>query len=204
MKYIFFGGAFDPIHIDHLNKARQVLDATGYKSLYFMPTYQHVWGKKTVDANHRMLMLRAAIKDFGDDRMWISMAEVVEKLTGPTIETLEHLFQASVYIRGSATPSNSAYLIGMDQAIVMHQWERWEDLINLIPIIVMTRGAEPLEEIKKSGVDWFLKPPHQHVKAYGTGVSSSRIRRDIKRGKLDSDHLTPNTLTYIKEHVLYV
>jgi nicotinate-nucleotide adenylyltransferase len=204
MKYIFFGGAFDPVHVDHLSKAKQVLDKTGYESLFFMPTYQHVWGKKTADANHRKLMLRAAINDFGDERIWLSLVEIVHKMSGPTIETLERLFKESVYIRGGATPSNSAYLIGMDQALVMDSWERWEELINLLPFIVMSRGQEPVEEIAEFGVDWFLKPPHQYVKVTGTGVASARIRLDIKRGKLNPDRLTPSTLAYIKEHGLYV
>jgi len=29
MKYIFYGGAFDPPHVDHINKAQQALDAIG-------------------------------------------------------------------------------------------------------------------------------------------------------------------------------
>jgi len=195
MKYIFFGGAFDPVHVGHLNKAKQVLDATGYESLFFMPTYK---GGKTADANHRKLMLRAAIKDFGDERIWLSLLEIVEKLTGPTIETLEHLFKASEYIKGGATPSNSAYLIDMNQALVIDEWERWKELINLIPFIVMYRSQESVEES-----DWFSKSPHQCVKVTSTHASSIYIRQNIRKGTLNPDYLTPSTLAYIKEHGLY-
>ncbi len=201
MKYILFGGAFDPVHIDHLNKAKQVLDITGYDRMLFVPTYKHVWSKKTTSPAHRIHMLSRALLDFADHRINITLFEVVNEIKGPTIDTLKRLFGPGSLHYEHLTPDNTAYLIGMDQAIVMNQWDRWEELIDLVPFIVMSRGLEPVE---KCSVDWFLNPPHQYVKVTGTGVSSSHIRRDIKNGTISPEHLTPKTLTYIKEHGLYV
>ncbi len=192
MRYIIFGGAFDPIHMDHLNKARQVLDITGYDKLMLMPTYEHIWNKKTASPVHRIAMLREALSDFADPRIQRSLFEVARRIKGPTIDTLKMLFNY-----GDMTPNNTAYLIGMDQANIMYKWERWEELINLIPFLIMTRG----DYLK---ADWFLKPPHRYVRVTGTDISSSKIRRSIKDGTLDPKYLTPNTLTYIKEHELYV
>jgi len=202
MKYILFGGAFDPIHVDHLSKAKQVLDATDYDRLLFMPTYEHIWGKGTEHPVHRIAMLLEALSDFKDGRIWLTLFEISYKVKGPTIDTLKKLFESKIY--DYLTPDNTAYLIGMDQALVMNRWDRWEELTSLIPFIVMTRGLEPTEDMVKLGCDWFLKPPHQYVKVSGTGVSSSRIRRDIKNNTIGPGHLTPKTLTYIKEHELYV
>lgn len=199
MKYILFGGAFDPIHVDHLNKATQVLDCTEYDRLLLMPTCDHVWNKNTISPADRVAMLIQALSDCTDDRIWMTLFEIVHGIKGPTIDTLKMLFESDEYEH--LTPENTAYLIGMDQAIVISQWNRWKELLDLIPFIVMSRGLEPVENL---GYDWFLNPPHQYVKAIGTGVSSSRIRRDIKNGTVNPEHLTPNTLTYIKEHELYV
>ncbi|KKM28007.1 hypothetical protein LCGC14_1568970 [marine sediment metagenome] len=195
MRYIIFGGAFDPIHTDHLNKASQVLDATGYDRLLFMPTYKHIWDKKTADPAHRVAMIYEALSDFADHRIWSTLFEIVYKVKGPTIDTLKMLFKSEIY--DYITPDNTAYLIGMDQAIVIDRWERWEELINLIPFLVMTRGG-------RLKADWFLKPPHRYVNVTGTDISSSDIRQDIKNNRLNPEHLTSSTLTYIKEHELYV
>jgi nicotinate-nucleotide adenylyltransferase len=202
MRYIIFGGAFDPVHTDHLNKCKQVLDITGYDQLLFMPTYEHIWGKKTASPVHRMAMLNEALSDFADPRIQSSLFEVACRIKGPTIDTLKMLFESEGY--KDISPNNTAYLIGMDQALVMDAWERWEELINLVPFIVMSRRSEPVEEILRGNCDWFLKPPHQYIKVTGIGVSSSNIRQDIEDGIINPDHLTPSTLTYIKEHELYV
>lgn len=200
-KYVLFGGAFDPVHVDHLNKAKQVLDSTEYDRLLFMPTYKHVWSKKTADPSHRMRMLSRALLDFADPRINMTLFEVVNEIESPTIDTLKMLFGPGSLHYEHLTPDNTAYLIGMDQAIVIDRWDRWEELIDLIPFIVMSRGLEPVEDMR---CDWFLKPPHQYVKATGTGVSSAHIRRSIKAHTLNPEHLTPKTIAYIKEHELYV
>ncbi len=194
MRYILFGGAFDPIHVDHLNKAKQVLDITGYDRLLLMPTYEHVWNKKTASPVHRVAMLGEALSDFADPRIQRSLFEVARRVKGPTIDTLKMLFESECC--SDISSNNTAYLIGMDQANIMYQWERWEELINLVPFIVMTRG-----DLLKA--DWFLKPPHRYVRVTGTDVSSSDIRLHLKNHTLDPKYLTPSTLTYIKEHELY-
>lgn len=202
MRYIIFGGAFDPIHMDHLNKSKQVLDITGYDRLLLMPTYKHVWDKKTVSPSHRVAMLLKALMDFKDPRIRLGFFEIVYRIKGPTIDTLKMLFKSKHY--GDMTPYNTSYLIGIDQAVVINKWERWEELINLIPFIVISRENYHIEAIKKGGAAWFLEPPHQHVEVSGNYISSSCIRQNIKKNKLNPEHLTPNTLTYIKEHELYV
>ncbi len=201
MKRIIFGGAFDPIHIDHMNKSKQVLDITKYDRLILMPTYEHIWGKETAHSMHRISMIIDSIRDVGDDRIWIDAFEIIHRISGPTIDTLKMLFEPySVY-----SPDNTVYLIGMDQALVMHTWERWEELIDLIPFIVMSRGEDMGEDLlEECGVDWFLHPPHKYVKTIGTDISSSKIRHDIKSNTLDPKYLTPSTLDYIQEHGLYV
>ena len=194
MRYIIFGGAFDPIHMDHLNKCKQVLDITGYDQLLLMPTYEHIWNKKTASPLHRIGMLLEALKDFKDPRIQLGFFEISYRIKGPTIDTVKMLFKSKYY--SDMTPNNTAYLIGMDQANIMYKWERWEELINLIPFLVISRG----DYLK---ADWFLKPPHLYVNVSGTDVSSSNIRQDIKNNKLNPEHLTPGTLNYIKEYELY-
>ena len=201
MRYIIFGGAFDPIHMDHLSKCKQVLDITGYDRLLLMPTYKHVWGKKTAILSHRVAMLLKALADFKDPRIRLDLFEIVHRIKGPTIDTLKMLFKR--HYRGM-TPNNTAYLVGIDQAILINLWDRWGQLVDLIPFIVISRGDYKINSIKKSGLAWFLEHPHQYVEVTGFQVSSSGIRQDIKKNKLNPEHLTPNTLTYIKEHELYV
>lgn len=192
IKYILFGGAFDPIHMSHLQKVQQVLDIAKYDKALFMPAYRHQWGKKMADVEHRINMVSHAIEDFEDDRMCLSTFEIDHKLSGSTFEMIQRLFQSEEF-----TPKNVAYLIGMDHANLMNKWDNWQRLINAVPFIVMNRVGVSIKQ------DWFFRWPHRLIDSAGALMSSTEIRSKLKTGGKISE-LTPNTLKYIQEHGLYV
>lgn len=200
-KIILFGGAFDPPHMGHLIKAQHILDMTGYDQLEFVLTYKNAWDKQMTDTPHRAEMLLTALKDFGDSRIVTNFLECAF-MSGTTIDFVEELFRD---IEGYG-PENTVFLIGMDQANLIHEWERWEELTNLIPFFVMNRGGE------EPKADWFLKPPHRMIYTNGIPMSSSKIRTQIKNNIFNNKfsdyenvktYLTPNTYKYIKERKLY-
>ena len=192
MKYIIFGGAFDPIHRSHLHKAQQTLNTTNYDRVLFMPAYGHRWGKKMTSPSHRAAMVDIAIKDFKDERLQLSMFEIDHKFNGSTLFMIRELFLDEDF-----TPQNVAYLIGMDHANLIEDWDGWEDLIDTVPFIVMNRVGVP------SLTEWYMKWPHHMVYSAGESMSSTEVRRKLK-AKEEINELTPNTLKYIEEHELYV
>ena len=195
MKYLIFGGAFDPIHKSHLEKAAQALDMIEYDTALLMPAYGHVFGKQMALSSHRCNMVDKAIKDFGDDRLKPSIFEIVHNLSGATIDTITLLFHT---VGEVFNPTTTAYLIGMDHANEIDKWERWEELIKLIPFVVINRGGVvPTRQ-------WYIHPPHQMIYTNGTPLSSTQIRKDLKAGVSVVDKLMPSTIKYIEEHELYV
>lgn len=192
MKYIIFGGAFDPIHIGHLHKAQQVLNATGYGSVLFMPAYDHQFDKSMTPSIHRAMMVGCALSDFKDHRLATSSFEIINGLNGSTMEMFRLFFKES-----GLSPDEVGYLIGMDQANLIDKWDQWEELISTVPFIVTNRAGVKMEK------DWFLKRPHRFIYTPKMDISSTDIRRKLKSGE-DVRELTAKTLWYIKEHELYV
>jgi len=192
-KFLVFGGSFDPVHIGHLNKAKQTLDMTNYDMVLIMPSYKHLWGKKMTDPEHRCNMINRALNDFGDHRLKLFPFEIDHQMSGATIETVKLLFSLNTDMNKNTT----TYLIGMDHANAIDQWTNWEELISIIPFIVMNRVSIP------SLTDWYMTWPHRMVYSDGWAISSTEIRRKLKAGE-EVNELTPNILKYIKENDLYV
>ena len=55
-----FGGSFDPPHVGHVLLATWALSAGGIDRLIVVPTFAHVFGKKSAPFEDRVTMARAA------------------------------------------------------------------------------------------------------------------------------------------------
>jgi len=193
MKYLIFGGAFDPIHKGHLHKITEALNILKYDKAIIMPTYKNMFGKEMTLGLTRCIMVQKALGDFGDDRLELSTFEVANELTVSTFKVLRRLLKETDLHRHYV-----AYVIGSDQAKLIDKWVNWEELLELIPFVVMVRNID--DQIPKV----FFKKPHKILVKKIYPVSSTEIRNALKRGIKPHDLLTKNTLKYIEENELYV
>lgn len=193
IKCLLFGGAFDPIHFGHLYKISEVLDILKYDRAIFIPTYKNMFGKKMAPGFARCAMIQKAINDFGDNRLKLSKFEIKHKLKANTFVVLTKLLQ-----NVDLSKYKMSYVIGSDQAVLIHKWGNWEKLLQLLPFVVMTRSLND----KIPSV--FFQHPHKVVKIKPVNISSTKIRQLIRSGDIPNNLLTKNTLKYIRENALYV
>jgi nicotinate-nucleotide adenylyltransferase len=193
MKYLIFGGAFDPIHKGHLHKISEALNILKYNKALIMPTYKNMFGKEMTPGWMRCLMVQKALNDFGDNRLELSDFEVINRIKASTFEVIHRLLKET-----GIDKHYNAYVIGSDQAKLINKWNRWEELLDLIPFVVMVRSID--DEIPSL----FFKKPHKVLINRACPVSSTEIRDIIKQGDKPYDLLTTNTLKYIEENDLYV
>lgn len=191
MKYLIFGGAFDPIHKGHLHKASYVRRLLGFNRVLIMPTYKNMFGKEMTPATERVNMLKQALIDHGDCNLLISEFETRNKLDKCTYDILK------LWLSMDRTEGAYSYLIGGDQARAIDKWMHWEKLIKLIPFVVVTR------DLDDSIPSLFYNKPHKVVVSTSYPISSTKIREQIRDG-VEPEGLTPNTLNYIKRNKLYV
>jgi nicotinate-nucleotide adenylyltransferase len=203
-RWIFFGGGFNPPHLGHFEKARAILDRIPDSVIIFLPTYNNPWSKPLEKFGHRTNMILYSLDDLDPvigkhlpARMFISLFEHVYcealKATVDVVKLLKRRFP-------DADPDRMSYLIGHDQADLMDKWSRWEELIELIPFIVVSRGG--YEENK---MDWYRKEPHLFLNApvEHDSLSSTQIREQLKQERF-SPYVTTSTLNYIRRNNLYV
>jgi nicotinate-nucleotide adenylyltransferase len=199
--WIIFGGAFDPPHLGHFEKAIALAEMLPEAVVLLMPTYKNAWDKPLTTFEHRLAMIWATMRDFDDViaiqtmcQLFISSYEKVHEINGPTIEVVRQLRRTHGF------PGKISYLIGHDQADLIDKWSDWEELITLIPFIVVSRKG-----YEENRLNWYRKEPHLflNIPVKHDDVSSTEIRAQIKKAQY-SQYVTPSTLSYIRRNELYV
>ena len=135
-----FGGSFDPPHVGHLLAAAYVLATEPVDELWFLPVFEHPFGKRFAGPfAHRALLCEAAVASLGLARARVSRLE--EELAavggeGRTVDLLEHLHRARPGDR-------FALVLGSDLLAESPQWKRFDRVQELARLIVLERGGHP-------------------------------------------------------------
>ena len=156
-----FGGSFDPPHLGHAMVSTWALVTLPIDELWWVPTYQHAFGKRSSDFELRAELCERALRHFRDVRLSRIEAELGgESRTIDTLEALGERFESVDF----------ALVIGADLLDELPSWKRYEDLCRF-PIHVVGRGS--LAGIGASGAGPPLSIPD---------VSSSAVRAAFARG----------------------
>ncbi len=168
MSYAVFGGSFDPVHHGHLFIADEVINGFGYDRVIFVPAYRnpHKEQAPSADEEDRLVMLQAAVADRPEFE--VEEYELEQKGASYTINTVEYLLN-----RYPDEP-RPGLIIGDDLTPSFSQWERVEELRQLVDILVAYR--EGGEELTAVG-------PHRRIDNAPLPVSSSEVRARIRSGR---------------------
>jgi nicotinate-nucleotide adenylyltransferase len=129
------GGTFDPVHFGHLRPALEVQEALALEELRLIPCHipPHR-GQPHASAAQRVAMLEAAVQAHPAFR--IDTRELQRHGPSYTFDTL-------VSLREDLGDTGICLLMGMDAFGDLTTWHRWNELIDLCHLVVMTRpGAD--------------------------------------------------------------
>jgi nicotinate-nucleotide adenylyltransferase len=207
------GGTFDPVHLGHLRAAEEALEALGLDRVLFIPAASppHKSQKGIEDFEHRWELLKLAIAD----QPQFEASDLERRLPGKsyTVVTLRRLHE--ILPEGSQL----FFLVGMDAFLELHTWWHYRELFELSNLVVLRRPGheeEWIPEFLREHVSplyvWnaesgaFVHPrmlPVSVVRNTYLGISSTRIRWLVGRGK-SIRYLVPHeVLRYIAERRLY-
>lgn len=191
-----FGGTFDPIHLGHLIAAQSVKEIRNLEKIIFIPSFISPFkaGKKISESNHRLKMLKLAIKDI--PYFDFSDIEIKAKKISFTVDTLEIL---------SKKYKNIELIIGMDNLLDFHLWKDPGRILELSKLIVLRRkfGMYYAQEKKYN----FKKNKFYRSAIFAEtpliDISGKEIRRRVKNN-LPINFLVPkNVKEYIYKFNLY-
>ena len=186
MKVGLFGGSFDPIHIGHIELAKEAIEQLDLDEFYFIPTKHNPWKNNSIASDEdRVKMIEIAIRD--EEKLHIERVELdwPDEEKNYTIKTIKVLKNAHPDV-------DYYYFMGMDQVCHYHEWKKAKKLSKKVQLVAFNRGGYPdkHENLKKFN---FIKIDNSSVLASSTEIREGNI------AMLDGD-----VLRYISSHGLYL
>ena len=185
-----FGGTFNPVHHGHLLMGQEAAVRLDLDRVLFVPANRQPLkrGPGLADVSHRVAMLRLATR--GNPRFAVSQEEVKRAGVSYTVSTLEILSETN---RGDLF-----FVMGQDSLDEFFRWRDPERILKLARLVVVPRGDRDLPALSPA-----VRRRIIYVKPPRIGISSTEIRRRLKRG-LPVRYWTPDAVvSYIARHGLY-
>lgn len=209
------GGTFDPVHYGHLRAAEEALETLHLDRILFIPAASppHKSPKAIQDFGHRWEMLRLAV----GDHPRFELSDLEERMPGKsytvmTLRALHGLMERDAECR-------LFFLVGMDAFLELNTWWRYRELFELSSLVALRRPGHPEEALegflkdhvsplyaRQVGSDVFVHPrllPVYVLSNTYLGISSTRIRWLVARGKSIRYLVPREVLRYIAEKGLY-
>lgn len=181
------GGTFNPPHIAHLVIADQVCQQLGLDKVFFMPAAipPHVDEKKTIDAKHRLTMVKKAIQD--NPKFDVETIEIERGGKSYTYDTMVELTEQN--------PDTEYYfIIGTDMVNYLPKWYKIDELQQLVQFVGVKRPGYIIDSVY----------PIISVDVPEIEISSSILRRKLATNCSVNYLIPPNVLEYIHQEGLYV
>lgn len=180
MRVALFGGSFNPPHVGHLLATNYVYATQGVDEVWWMPAWNHPFGKALEPFEHRVAMCREIAKDASG---WFQVSEVERDVGGEgrTVDTLAFLTKRH--------PEHAFTLvIGSDIVKDLPHWKDFARIQQLARVLVLYRAGHP-----SPGA---VGPPLAEV-------SSTEVRELLARGEMPTELVHARALEYARQHKMY-
>ena len=208
VKVALYGGAFNPIHNDHIGVAKFVLETSGeFDEVWLLPAFHHMYGKDMASPENRLEMCRLAAEC--DKRIKVFDYEIRNKMAGETYNLFKRLKEE----KELTEKYQFSMIIGLDNANTFDKWVNYEELERIARFVVVPRVGV----VRDVDVNWYLKPPHVFLNAEKNKIgnlSSTEVRNLFKKlkkvrnkGRIHEEILRkidPKVFDYIHKNNLYV
>lgn len=203
-----FGGTFNPVHFGHLRSALELKQAFNLEQVRMIPCGNPPHRERpVVSAEHRLSMLRLALDSACVDGLIADDRELNRPELSFTVDTLSSLIDEFA----DKTP---LLFVGVDAFAGFTQWHRWEAILELASIVVITRpGAEisnaSTQLLKEREVVSFEGRDEKMVghimlrQLTQLDISSTAIRDSIQQQSDPTFLLPAVVMDYIRVHKLY-
>lgn len=202
------GGTFDPVHLAHLRCAVELQEYLRLTELRFVPCRQPPHrAMPAAEPAQRLAMLRLAL----EGQAGVAIDERELRRAGPSymVDTLESL-------RRELPMQPLCLIVGLDAFVQLHTWHRWERLIELAHIAVMTRPG--LRSAPGGAVAALMErclaedPQALHAAPAGRvilcpvtrlEISATQVRELVGQGRSPRYLVPGRVLDYIRREGLY-
>ena len=146
------GGSFDPAHAGHVHITKVALKRFGLdRVIWLVSPGNPLKTKGPAPLDARMTHARAMMQD---PRVLVSdiEAQIGTRYTAETIDTLQARYPGVRFV----------WLMGADNLQQFHRWERWQDILQSVPMGVLARPG-----FRRSGLHARTARQYRHARIPG-------------------------------------
>jgi nicotinate-nucleotide adenylyltransferase len=216
-----FGGTFNPVHLGHLRAAVEVREGFELDEIFLIPADlppHKVSGEVAASAD-RLQMLILALG--AETNLKVSDVELNRPGPSYTIDTVQHFQQ-------TLPAKTQLYLImGLDAFLELDTWKSYRKLLAQIPFIIINRpnAVDRQSGVPRKIVDDFISAKLSGDYSYSASrsaylarhqkpiyvfevtaldISSTKIRRQISKGRSINYLVPPTVAEYIRTKGIYL
>lgn len=191
MRYGFLSGIFDPVHLGHLLMAEAAGELLNLDRVIFVPTGSppHKDGGTVLPIDHRLAMLRLATR--GNRKFRLSTIEASTDERSYSVETIRKL-------RQKYEKDDLFWIIGSDNLRNLSSWREPDAIFGLCSLAVYPRHQFEPNSAEKKYVDRAII-----LNAPMVDISSSIIRKHLKKGRSIRYMVPQNVIRYITDEKIY-
>src|SRR5262245_2470528 len=177
MRVALFGGSFNPPHVAHQLAALYVLETAAVDELWFVPAYEHAFGKPLAAFEDRLAMCELAAAALGPRARVSDVERAIggRSLTLRTVRRLAELHPDHAF----------SLVIGSDLTGDVATWYRGDELAKTLPFIIVARPGG----VGRAGAEAGAAP----ASVVMPEVSSTAVRAALAAGK-PVDALVPRAV----------
>ena len=194
------GGSFNPIHYAHLSMATCAHEQFKIPEILIMPTAATYYkdGSALIDSEPRMDMIRLAINEIdAGDYMKPSYIDLDRGGITYTYDTIKDL---------KKTYDKIYFIIGTDSLMYIDRWQKAESFLPECTLLVALRNGDTEDDVNAQR-EYLINDYGAEIFFLNTKIiplSSSDIRKRIKRKQSVKGMLPDSVIDYIMDNKLYI
>ena len=186
-----FGGAFDPIHSEHVHLVKQAIEQLGLTRVLVVPSFHAPHKLTSTSYQDRVAMAELAFADVPE----VEISLIESEIEGNT-------YSAVVLPKLAEKVGGFVHLVGGDSLLAIESWYRPQEVLRY-PVAVFARGdqRDRLVEFAAHLEDKFGAQV-MVLQSEGEPISSTDIRLSLAVGRRPQG-LADSVYSYITAHGLY-
>lgn len=161
------GGSFNPAHKGHLHIAKLAIANFGLDCVWWLITPQNPL-KDVKDAAPYEERFASVEKIIAGEPNMVATHLESELATRYTYETV-------VELKKAFPQTDFLFICGMDNAVIFHKWDRWQDLVQELPIVFIARTKMDAPAQDSPLRQFTDIPHHEEANGFATNLTKSGI-----------------------------
>jgi nicotinate-nucleotide adenylyltransferase len=157
------GGSFDPAHAGHAHLTREALKRFGLDRVWWLVSPGNPLKARQPAPMAERLARASAVMDHPKVVITDIEARLGTRYTAETLEALMALYPGVRFV----------WLMGADNLLQFDRWDRWQDIMRMVPIAVLARPGSRIGArlSKAAGVFWRARVPDHKAQRLADGPS---------------------------------